>query len=177
MMYEPYKWYNAQKGKAIEKERQREEKKGLNLPLSHQFQAHLIRHFFNQALLRFLLPMTMIASSSLGLPGSCMFWAQSTSTSLTTSVPLPLSDSPPATLMFFSLKISSSFWPRSLSFALHSEWNSLLPEPFPKKAPNPSFQSQCKYQLFCLTTLAKETSSSHHPSVVYHPTWLLQFYI
>lgn len=121
MMYEPYKWYNAQKGEAIEKERQREKKKGLNLPLSHQFQAHLIRHFLNQALLRFLLPMTMIASSSLGLPGSCMFWAQSTSTSLTTSVPLPLSDSPPATLMFFSSKISSSFWPRSLSFALHSE--------------------------------------------------------
>ena len=43
MMYEPYIWYNTQKVKVIEKERQREKKERVKppLPLSPQFQAHL----------------------------------------------------------------------------------------------------------------------------------------
>lgn len=76
---------------------------------------------------------------------------------------------------FSSQKHQALFWPRSLAFTLHSEWNILLPEPIPKTAANSPFQSQRKCHLLCLTAL--EAFSSHHPSLPYCPTYPLQFYI
>lgn len=76
---------------------------------------------------------------------------------------------------FSSRKHQALFWPRSLAFTLHSEWNILLPEPIPKTAANSPFQSQRKCHLLCLTALV--AFSSHHPSLPYCPTYPLQFYI
>lgn len=180
-IYELYLWYTPQnKSKRKSKTKKKKESKEKNPPRVISFK-HVSRNVTS-----FIKPSwascfrwQWLANSSLGLPRSCMFWDQPTLTSLTTFAPLPphfLFLTPLQPHWYFSSrKHQALFWPRSLAFTLHSEWNILLPEPIPKTAANSPFQSQRKCHLLCLTALV--AFSSHHPSLPYCPTYPLQFYV